>query len=261
MDVVGIVRFSVASADSNHFRPTRVGQSVDEHVASVLHPKRIAQRLELFRQIPLKSFQRQTDKRFRVVMLISSLLCERSKRDIASLSKENPFLVVEEVGLHDSIRTAAKRTLPKRCVTFRLDDDDAVFPGFVAELREAAHEVAPKTVISFPNGFYVGSKRNAVQFQSHRWVSNAYGIAYSTDDGSSIFDLGGHGKLERFPIVMRETPQAWMRSIHGGSASDATMSRKLPMTVMPPVFMKDFAPAYDFIDFEIVRDLLRAPEG
>ncbi|MDR4308457.1 hypothetical protein IHQ68_17700 [Chelatococcus sambhunathii] len=255
------MRFNVVTRRGTRFK-AMAGRQADEAVRAILQPDRIRKRLDLFRAIPMRSFQAQTDRDFRVLVLISAALGDEFKQELHELQSACPFLMVHEVALDGDIRAAASARLsPGRpAVTFRIDDDDALNPDFVGDLRSAALRTEVGTVISFENGFHLGAGRGRLAFQEVRRVNNAQGLAYVSDDGQSIYSLGSHGKIERFPIVVEGRRRAWMRALHDHSDSGARISKKLPVTYMPPEFLPDYAPEFDFLDGAEVCELLSRPQ-
>lgn len=250
------MRFSVISASGHGFK-TLNDMSASQIADTVLDPVRMAKRLELFREIPLKSLQAQTDQKFKCIVLVSKLLGEEFKTQLRDLATQNKFLKIEEVGQDEDPAENCSKYIRQGTVTFRIDDDDAIHPAQVETLKSTAARIRPNTVISFPNGFAVGAKDEFVLFQPRRWVVNAQGIAYvSNKKRRSIFELGSHTKLDRYRMELCETPRAWMRSIHKGSDSGARITKNTPFISVLPEFMREHAPEYDFIDFERVQKLL-----
>ncbi len=262
VEIIGVTRFNVVTGGRGARFNATDGSKPEDAVRTILHPDRIRKRLDLFRAIPMRSFQAQTDRDFRVLVLISSALGEPFKQELRDLQRAHPFLMVDEVALDGDVRAAASARLAqgRPTVTFRIDDDDALNPDFVADLRRTALKNEVGQVISFENGFNLGAGRGRLAFQEVRRVNNAQGLAYFSDDGKSIYSLGSHGKIERFPIVVEGRRRAWMRALHDHSDSGARISKKLPVTYMPPEFLRDYAPEFDFLDGAEVCELLSRPQ-
>lgn len=161
VEIIGFMRFSVVleSAAKWGWRAT-CGRTLDRIAATILHPKRIEARLSLARAVPIASLDGQGDRDFLFNVLTSTLLAEPLKRKLAALAAGHPFVRIVEVAPSASLRAVASGLTPadRPCITFRLDDDDAVGPHFIADLRSLAVPANEERVLSFPEGVYMARR-------------------------------------------------------------------------------------------------------
>lgn len=219
--VIGLMRFSVVTADNkNAWRATKT-QSLEDSIARMLSPDRLRLRLKLARAMPLASLAGQTDPGFKLKVLISSEVPSDVRADLASVEAEFPFAQLVAVRPDEDLLAKCREfVVPGQLsVTFRLDDDDAVNREFIADLKELAVPANLNKVLSFPHGVYVAAAAGKLVLHGKVYPNNAFGLSYLSDDGRTIFDMRSHSKIFQHPMVLHPRANAWMRSIH--SASDS----------------------------------------
>lgn len=257
--IFGFMRFSVvlSSATVHGWKATK-GHSLAQNAASILAPKRIESRLRLAQAMPIASLARQTDADFVIYMLISGLLDEGSKRVIAQMAAKHAFVRVVEVDPSDNFQDIAARLTPadQPIITFRLDDDDAVGPNFIADLRGMAAPENEERVLSSPNGVYMAREGKHLTFQRVRYPHNAFGIAFYSRKGSTVMHQGNHARIPEAEMRLLPRPDAWIRSIHADSDSDTRLRSGPPKWTATPEAAGTHLPDYRDMDFKAaVRDL------
>jgi len=257
VEILGLMRFNVvlSSAAKWGWKATQ-GRSVEEIAALILDPKRIETRLRLARALPIASLAQQTDRDFTLYMMVSSLLPATLKAQLAELEAEFPFIRVVELDPSASLRGTISSLIPagRPCITFRLDDDDAVGPHHVADLRSMAVTDNEESVLSFPEGVYMAREGGKLTFQQVHYPTNAYGIAFYSRVGASIFDQRNHAKLSEGKMRTNPRPNAWIRSLHADSDSDTRLRSGVRTWSVVPARIVPGLPEYDGLDFVTVAN-------
>jgi len=259
VEIFGFMRFSVvlSSATTEGWKATK-GHSLAENATNILAPKRIESRLRLAQAMPIASLARQSDGDFTLYVLISALLDDASKRLMARMTSEHAFVRVVEVDPSENLRdVAAKLTSVNRpIITFRLDDDDAVGPHFIADLRSIGIAGNEERVLSSPNGVYMAREGRHLTFQRVRYPNNAFGLAFFSREGATIMHQGNHARISESEMRLLAREDAWIRSLHADSDSDTRLRSGLENWTVPPETAADRLPDYRYLDFAAVsRDL------
>lgn len=246
--IIGIMRFSVVTESHKRGYKAVRGLSLDEALATVLDPERVARRMALVEIMPLASLSAQTDKDFVLYMLISTELQPQFKERIYELESELDYLHVIEVGVREDVQAHLRALVKKGAptVTFRLDDDDAVGPHHIADLRALATPDNEGKLLSNPDGVYVMPKGGKLVMQEVSYPNNSYGIGYLSSAGKTVFSVGSHSEFNLDSTAIGERKHAWIRSIHGDSDSGSPMKRHLPVRELEPASLPD----YGFVDFQ-----------
>jgi len=179
-------------------------------------PKYLDYRLDIFKNVTLKSFQEQTDKDFNILLLHSENLPQKYKEIFKNMEENNSFLhniyipdselegrdyinavegSIEYINFHNDV-----------AINFRIDNDDAVPGDFIARLKGFLKPEFTDYVISFPNISIVQRiKKNKLLRQEKYFPSNSIGLAYVTGKNNyqTIMTLGDHGKVnQKHPMVL-----------------------------------------------------------
>jgi len=179
-------------------------------------PKYMDYRLNIFKNITLKSFQEQTDKDFNVFLLHSENLPQNYKDIFSEFEKNNSFL--HNIYIPDSelegkdYINAVESTIEYVnfvngvSINFRIDNDDALSCNFISRLKGFLKPDFFDYAISFP---YVSiiqrAKKNLFLKQEKYFPANSIGLAYVTDKNNykTIMTLGNHGRInEKHPMVL-----------------------------------------------------------
>ena len=185
-------------------------------------PKYMDYRLDIFKNITLKSFQEQTDKDFNVFLLHSENLPQNYKDIFTEFENNNSFLY--NVYIPDS-KLRGKDFLNSKdfvnavessveyvnfingvSINFRIDNDDALPCNFISRLKNFLKPDFYDYAISFP---YVSiiqrTKKNMYLKQEKYFPANSIGLAYVTDNNNykTIMTLGNHGRInEKRPMIL-----------------------------------------------------------
>lgn len=257
--VVGLMRFSVVleSAVAGHWRLTK-GRSFKKIVREVLRPKRLSARLRLAAHMPLASLANQTDPDFQLCVLFSALIPSLHRAALTDLARQHSFVKLVEVPTSADLRQVCANLIPqgRPCITFRLDDDDAVGPQFIADLRGMATPENEGRVLSFCNGIQMERRGRKLAFQEVEYLNNAFGLSYFDRSGDTIFDQGGHHDIDPAKIVAHPRRRAWIRAIHAASDSASRFKpNRLAWEAIPSCAAEQM-PEYGSIDFgKVAPDL------
>lgn len=254
--VIGIMRFSVVTESHKRGYKAVRDKSLEEALDTVLNPERVARRMELVEIMPLASLSAQTDKDFVLYMLISTELQQQFKNRVYELEANLDYLRVIEVGVNDDVQAHLRELVNKgeMTVTFRLDDDDAVGPHHIEDLRAMAVPENEGKLLSNPAGVYVMPKGGRLVMQEVSYPNNSYGIGYLSTQGKTVFSAGSHSDFRLATTATGDRKHAWIRSIHGDSDSGSPMKRGLPIVPLDPATLPD----YGFVDFEALGNSLTA---
>ena len=179
-------------------------------------PKNMDYRLNIFRNVTLKSFQEQTDKDFNIFLLHSEDLPQNYKDIFTELENSNSFLhnlYISDSEIHgiDYIK-AVESTIEYVnfingvSINFRIDNDDAVPCNFISRLKNYLKPDFYDYAISFPYVCIIQrAKKNLFLKQEKYFPANSIGLAYvtSSSDYKTILTLGNHGRInEKHPMIL-----------------------------------------------------------
>lgn len=227
-EIIGIVRFSVLTAAGlKGWRATR-DVSLEEAAARIFHEERLALRFELFRITALACFAREWKDGacFRLLVLVSPLLPHKWRRELERDVRDLPFVELVPVPFESNIAFAVRRHVRdlglgnSTVLTFRIDDDDCLRTGMIAQLAAYAKPANEGSVVSFINGVYASIRGERLTVMEKSYRNNAFGISYvaNAQEFQSIFSLGSHTKLDQVrPFLADDYPRAWLRSMHGAA--------------------------------------------
>jgi len=145
MQVLGLCRFSwpaIGGFQITHDTP-------QERARYLYAPARLEERFAYFESFTLPSLRGQTDPDFTLVVVIGPDLPEAPQRRLRALLASLPQAVVQvhPPGQHRPVMqdaiNAARRWDKRRCIQFRMDDDDAVNLRFVERLRAVTEDALP----------------------------------------------------------------------------------------------------------------------
>jgi hypothetical protein len=199
--IVGFIRYSCRATFSRN---------------DFFQSKYLDYRLDIFKNVTLKSFQEQTDKDFNIILLHSENLPQKYKAIFKDIEDNNSFLhniyipdselegkdyvnavegSVEYIDFHNDV-----------AINFRIDNDDAVPCNFIYRLKSFLKPEFDDYIISFPNVSIVQRiKKNKFLKQEKYFPSNSIGLAYVTCNKNykTIMTLGDHGKMnQKHPMVL-----------------------------------------------------------
>ncbi len=244
VQIVGLIRFSYLC--SGGFQTKYSDET--EHLARLYDPARMEERFFFFENLCLRLLKNQTDKDFKIGILIGESLPDIYRDRLEALIGDmaQAELVALPVLPHrDAMRKAGAildtSDRPYR-IQFRLDDDDAVALNYVARLREMVPVLMQysgidqqQVAIAFFRGVTLTVKpgRNEVTpyFAS---VPTSVGTAIFSRSGwnKSIYDFPHQRILTRLKFISDSDQYMFMRCIH--NSNDSYGKRKgylLPSTL------------------------------
>jgi hypothetical protein len=195
------------------------------------------------------------------VVLTSTLLPKPVKRRLRQLAESRDFLVIKTAPPDRSLSRAASMAAAAcvdggPMVTFRIDDDDALAPDFVASLKALAAVAAPGDMVSFERGLYLQPDGEDFLLQERNYRNIAIGLATLSDDGRTIFDRGSHVRSDKFPVHVDDRPEAWIRLLHQGSDSGARIDPGRPVARIKPQDLAARLPTFSRLGFAAVHAAL-----
>ena len=224
--VIGFIRYSCRASftRSDFFRPEYLDY-----------------RLNIFRNITLKSFQEQTDRGFNILLLHSENLPQKYKDIFCDIEKNNPFL--HNIYIPDSelegkdYIDAVERSIEyvNFCndvsINFRIDNDDAVPRDFISRLKYFLKPEFIDYAISMPHiSIIQRSHKNKFLKQEKYFPSNSIGLAYVTgkNDYKTIMTLGDHGKVNKNHPMVLLPGSGGIQTINGKNIMNSLYSGYVP---------------------------------
>jgi len=179
-------------------------------------PKYLDYRLDIFKNVTLKSFQEQTDKDFNILLLHSGNLPQKYKDIFRDIEDSNSFLhniyiPDSELEGRDYINAVAGSIeyinfCNDVSINFRIDNDDAVPCDYISRLKNFLKSEFADYVISIPNVSIIQrTHKNKLLKQEKYFPSNSIGLAYVAHKNNyrTIMTLGDHGKVnQKHPMVL-----------------------------------------------------------
>lgn len=228
MQVLGLCRMSWPALGG--FQTTH--ETVADRVRYLYAPERMEARLRAFEAFTLPALKAQTDPDFTLLVVIGDDLPPRWRDRIEGLLAGLPQARIRALppGRHRSVmqQVINEARDRRRCIQFRMDDDDAVAVTFVARVRAVAAEVAPLIArnpllaIDFNHGHSarpcaMGIEAEAVARQL--WVPSLAVVA-APNARLTVMNFN-HLKLWQFmPVVGCPDPDMFVRGLNDWNDSD-----------------------------------------
>lgn len=218
--ILGLVRFSVLIEGPRS--PWNLGRRPG-YRDNLFSDARLRKRFQLFENITLPSLDAQSEKHFKILLFTSSAMPPSWRKKLEILCRDRPYLNIIEVRPNDNfygvLSRSCEQVIPadEPYVTFRLDDDDALYRRYIETLTELNESEVRDRVISFDNGIYIGARadRGGLLARTIQYRCLGLGLAYrgSTRPVRTIFHLGNHVKLRKDPTLKVVTdPHTWLRA-------------------------------------------------
>ncbi|KPQ07249.1 MAG: putative rhamnosyl transferase [Rhodobacteraceae bacterium HLUCCA12] len=199
-------------------------------------PARMEERFRYFESFTLPSLRGQTDQDFSLIVVIGPDLPEPYLARLRDLLAGLPQAVVQvqAPGQHRPVMqgaiNAARRWDKKRCIQFRIDDDDAVNLRFVERLRQIAHDAgpliasSPTFAIDFNNGHvaYPGTEGIfALPVRRSFWAPGLAAVMGPWNK-QTIMNFNHARIWERMPALSLPAPDMFVRGLgrHNDSGFD-----------------------------------------
>lgn len=228
--VLGLCRFSYPAAGG--FQAEHA--SVEERARHLYAPWRMEQRLRIFEAFTLPALQGQTDPDFTLLVVIGDDLPAIYQDRLQGLLAHLPQARLHKLppgGAHRAvmqrvINTARQGDL-RPCIQFRMDDDDAVATGFVADVRAAAADAAPLlarhrlAAIDFTRGHIARPTSRGILAEAtvrQFWVP-ALSVIAQPGEALTVMNFN-HVRLWHFmPTITLTQPDMFVRGISDSSDS------------------------------------------
>lgn len=196
----------------------------------VFEPNYFEYRYHIFKNITLKSLQKQTNQNFVLILLHSENMPSHFKERFLSLEKENNFLYnvfVEDT--QSSFDEALLNSLQyvefqnSVVVTFRIDNDDAVQSDFIDILSQYLKKDFVGYSVSIPKQYIVKRiTEDDYLLQENYYPANSIGLAFVTnkENYKTVLELGQHHLInEETPMLLLENSKnGGLMTINGENA-------------------------------------------
>jgi hypothetical protein len=192
--IIGFVRYSCWTRFSGNKYP------------DLFQPEYMDYRLNIFKNVTLKSFQEQTDKNFCVFLLHSENLPQKYKDIFKNLEECNNFL--HNLYIPDSEAKNIGSVITKQTVeyinyddvflSFRVDNDDALPCDYISRLKYYIKPEFADHVITFPQiNIIQRINKNKFILKGMNYYFNSMGMAYVSNKNinETIMHLGPHDKI------------------------------------------------------------------
>ncbi|MEM9855301.1 MAG: glycosyltransferase [Pseudomonadota bacterium] len=231
LQVLGLIRWSYPSnLDAFQIEAATLADLRAELYA----PARLEERLFYLEHLTLPCLAAQTDKNFRVVMLMGEELPEpwrgRVLEAIAAVPNVTPVFEQEGQQHRDTCRKVmrAHRNLNAAAVAeFRLDDDDAIAVDFVETTRRSFRrhrrlmEERGKFALDHTRGLAMVLEKDAASLHpvfAHLWVAGL-ALVYPPQHRKSILDYPHKRLWMAMPNLTSPSQIGFVRGVHGSNDS------------------------------------------
>ncbi|MEL7301997.1 MAG: glycosyltransferase [Pseudomonadota bacterium] len=267
LQVLGLMRWSYPS-EIDAFEAE--ASDLDALRAQLYAPERMEERLFFLEHVTLPCLRAQTDKNFRILLLMGDTLPEPWRIRVRALTADIPQIVplFEPEGQKHAhvcrkVMRAHRVGSAAAVAEFRLDDDDAMAIDFVATtrrvFRQNRHMLGRNRAfcLDFSKGFALTAGQGGVEvrpvFQQHVGIAQA--LLYAPRHRRSILDYPHRRLWMAMPNITMPDPVKWVRGIHRTNDSGiAAGVDKLPTWPCEP----DEIPMLLESEFAINWDALRA---
>ncbi len=239
VQIAGLVRFSYpCSGGFQRVYPSRTAQTT-----SLYAPARMEERFRHFEALCLHSLKAQTDKGFRVGVLIGADMPRPYQTRLAGLLAPLPQAVLIKLPYlpyAEAMRQAFARLFDGPAplhLSFRLDDDDAVAVDFIAELKARLPQLygmsggLDPAGLSFLQGLTLMNGRLVPSIDARPL---GLGLCVMAPAGRKVHALSyPHEKLhQNMPVLMDPYPMMNLRSFHHSNDSRIALpaGRRLGMS-------------------------------
>ncbi len=232
IEVLGIIRWSYPS-NPKAFRSS----SGDlEAIRTKLYAKdRMEHRLFLLEHVVMPCLRGQTDKDFKIAMLMGDQLPEPYRGRVLALISDVPQIkpiFAEEGQEHDTLCRDTMNSMRGPNVAasaqFRLDDDDAIGLDFVKTTREVFTDIQPIYEkhglfgLDYCRGFVMKSTETECSFQpiSIRFWAPGMVIFIAPENDRCVLDFHHLRLWSSMPVLMWIDKPMFVRGIHHDNDSD-----------------------------------------
>jgi hypothetical protein len=245
--IIGFVRYSCRATFSR---------------SDFFNPKNMDYRLEIFKNITLKSFQEQDDKDFTIFLLHSENLPQKYKEIFEDMENNNSFLhniyipdsEVEGKDYIDAVTGSVEYVnfCNNISVNFRIDNDDALPRNFISRLKNFLKPEFIDCIISVARVSIVQRvHKDKFLVQEKFFPSNSIGLAYVTckNDYKTIMTLGDHGKVNQKHPMLLLPERGGLQTINGKNIGNALYFGYVPS--FNEVSLRTYLKENNYADFDL----------
>jgi hypothetical protein len=211
MQVIGLCRFSYPGIGGFQVEHDDLQSRIDY----LYEETRLEERFRFFETFTLPGLRAQTDQDFTYLVVIGESLPQAHRQRLAALVADIPQVIVQAhpPGRHRQVMRDAINSVrhfdDQPCLQFRLDDDDAVAISFVAQLRQAAADVAGllrdnrHIAIDFNQGYIAQPGPDGIAACAIRkpyWTAGL-GFMFRPDVDLSVMNFSHQAVVRRMPTV------------------------------------------------------------
>lgn len=234
MQVIGLCRFSYPAIGGFQV----MHETIEERRKFLYDPARLEHRFHLFETVTLPGLRRQTDARFRFLIIVGECLPKTARDRLHDITSDMHQVQIipkppkRHRKIMQEVLNAARQNPDQPCLQFRHDDDDAVAIDFVENLRLAAQDcdgmLKEQVAVGFDfnRGYLLHNGDGGISTaEVHRsLVTAGLGMYVAASNLKSIMNYT-HNKIGRvMPVVTLPDRQMWVRALH--AHNDSPQARK-----------------------------------
>lgn len=229
VQVIGLTRFSYPSA------PGAFGKADLEDLRARLYAEaRMALRFFWFEQVALPAIRGQTDSDFTHILMVGDQLPGQHRDRLERLTADLPqvrIVALEEGQVHRlacrDVMRAARDKSARAVAEFRLDDDDGVGRGFVADLKRRFTQMAPlfegadRFALDYCRGLLLRAAGQEVELRpvmARLWTP-ALAVYRRPEEDRSLLDAMHLDIWKQMPVLSLRHPSMFVRGAHEDNAS------------------------------------------
>ena len=232
IEVLGLIRWSYPSGG----RAFRSAQGdLEAKRAKLYASERLEHRLFLLEHVVLPCVRGQTDKDFKIAMLMGDQLPDPYRKRVLDLIADVPQIkpvFAEEGQEHDQLcrdtMNAMRSPNVAASAQFRLDDDDAIGLNFVKTTRDVFADIQPMYEkhglfgLDFCRGFIMKSTEEDCNFHpiSIRFWAPGMVIFIAPENDRCMLDFHHLRLWASMPVLMWMDKPMFVRGIHHDNDSD-----------------------------------------
>ena len=192
-----------------------------------IDPGWLARRFDLFERVCLASVARQTKTDFQWLVFLDEATPAAFRDRLAAQTATHPFLQPVYCGRFEEetvLPEIRRRETPDRLrITTRLDNDDAIHPRLIAQIRRLAERQAPRQdlqrgfFISFP----IGCCEREGDFYLQRYRYNPFASFVSAPETDrTVLGTDHRYVADVAPVVVAWCRPTWCQTIHGENVAN-----------------------------------------
>jgi len=220
-NVFALIRFSfINKSGQGHVLTT--GKSIEERIAAVFAPERMARRFELFEAICLPSLKAQNPDHFHAILLVSSHMPNEYLERLEALVEKTPniSIAVREPGFVPYLFGTAIAELvhgDAPTVTVRLDDDDALAADYSDRVQKYLIPAHHEYCLTFAEGYDLTVGQGALEIRPNYapCIAAGLGMISTTSQEFNIYHCGIHVEIPKnFPTLIDTSARMFVRTRH-----------------------------------------------